>query len=109
MAGGGRVKLLAKPTYQLGEPIKIRFAGLPRGDNHTLRVIPAESPNAFQQPLQKAWIYPSNRDGGAADSQTGQMDVQTLAPGNYQAIIVSTIFNNANREEIVARAAFTVD
>jgi hypothetical protein len=109
VAGGGRVKLLAQASYPLGEPITIRFSGLPRGENNTLRILPAESPNAIDKSIQTQWIYTQNRDGALPDSNTGQIAFQPLAPGNYQAVLVSKIFNNAGKDEIVARAAFTVD
>ena len=106
MPGPTGVRLTVMPAYRSGDPVAVRFDGLPPG-THELRIYPISSRGAGRRAIEAQRIQPRYRDGGV--SSTGQIDFPPLPPGAYEArLYTREPRRGRDRLEVAATAQFQV-
>jgi hypothetical protein len=99
------VKLTVMPVYRSGDPVAVRFDGLPPGI-HDLRIFPVSGGRPAGRPIESQRTEPFFRDNGT--SSTGQIDFPPLPPGSYEARVFVRERGRGRASEPAAVASFEV-
>ena len=106
-AAASRVRLsLNQASYAPGQPIQVRYAGMPPYQGEYIIIVPSSTPdNVLSSPVMQS---AANRDAGIPTGDSGVVEFGPLAPGVYEARAISQHMNVGGRWEVVGRQAFTV-
>ena len=105
VSGPTGVKLTVMPVYRTGDPVPVRFDGLPPGI-HEIRIFPISGGRSDRRPIESQRTEPFFRDNGT--SSTGQIDFPPLPPGAYEARLFLRDRDRRRVSEAAALASFEV-